>query len=79
MNTFRFIVDKVRRKLDNWDAKTLSVVGRVTLAQSILLSIPNYFMQAVKISSSICVKIEKISPRFILGNFEANQKSSLAR
>ncbi|KAH1090779.1 hypothetical protein J1N35_018036 [Gossypium stocksii] len=31
----------------NWEARKLSFAGRVTLAQSVLLAIPNYFMQAV--------------------------------
>ncbi|KAH1098665.1 hypothetical protein J1N35_015586 [Gossypium stocksii] len=31
-NTLSFVVDKVRRKLQNWDAMKLSTVGRITLA-----------------------------------------------
>lgn len=30
-------------------AKKLSLVGRITLAKSVLLSIPNYFMSTVRI------------------------------
>ncbi|KAH1056860.1 hypothetical protein J1N35_034925 [Gossypium stocksii] len=40
--TLRFVVDKVRKKLQSWDARRLSIAGRITLAQSILLSIPNF-------------------------------------
>ncbi|KAH1072730.1 hypothetical protein J1N35_025058 [Gossypium stocksii] len=32
-NTLSFVVDKVRRKLQNWDVRKLSLAGRTTLAQ----------------------------------------------
>ncbi|MBA0598271.1 hypothetical protein Gorai_008042, partial [Gossypium raimondii] len=42
--TMHFVVEKVRGKLQSWDVKRLSIAGRITLAQSILMSIPSYFM-----------------------------------
>lgn len=45
--TMYFVVEKVRMKLQSWDAKQFSVVGRVTLAESVLLSIHSYFMQSM--------------------------------
>ncbi|MBA0778184.1 hypothetical protein Gotri_006078, partial [Gossypium trilobum] len=39
-STLRFVVDRVRSKLSSWDARQLSFASRVTLVQSILLSIP---------------------------------------
>ncbi|KAH1056677.1 hypothetical protein J1N35_034742 [Gossypium stocksii] len=56
-NTFNFIINKVKRKLDSWNASMLSMAGRVTLVQSILLSIPNYFKQTVKITHGTCADI----------------------
>lgn len=32
-NTLHFVVDKVCNKLTSWDAKQLSLVGKVTFAQ----------------------------------------------
>ncbi|KAA3475427.1 Retrovirus-related Pol polyprotein LINE-1 [Gossypium australe] len=58
--TMHFVVKKVRRKLQSWDAKRLSIVGRITLAQSILMSIPRYFMQSMMITRSICDEIESL-------------------
>lgn len=49
ITSLRFIVEKVRAKLCNWDASKLSIAGRFTLAQSILLTIPNYFMQTMRL------------------------------
>lgn len=58
--TLRFIVDKVRQKLQNWEARKLSIAGRVTLVQLVLLTIPNYFMQSMLIPKGICDEIEQI-------------------
>ncbi|KAA3474960.1 Retrovirus-related Pol polyprotein LINE-1 [Gossypium australe] len=48
-STMQFVVDKVRSKLGNWDAKQLSIAGHFTLVQSIILTVPNYLMQSIKI------------------------------
>ncbi|KAA3469798.1 LINE-1 reverse transcriptase isogeny [Gossypium australe] len=59
-NTLNFVVDKVRKKLQSWDARKLSFAGRITLVQSVLLSIPNYFMQSLMIPKSVCADIERL-------------------
>lgn len=43
-STLHFVVDKIRNKLNRWDARKLSIAGKATLAQTVPLSIPNYFM-----------------------------------
>ncbi|KAH1098440.1 hypothetical protein J1N35_015361 [Gossypium stocksii] len=48
-STLNFIIDKVIQKLQSWDARRLSMAGRITLAQSVLLSIPNFFIQSLMI------------------------------
>lgn len=78
-STFSFFVDKVRRKLSNWNASSLSLVGRITLAQSVLLSIPNFFMQTIKIPLGICDEIEKITRAFIWGCTSSNKKVPLVK
>ncbi|KHG02494.1 hypothetical protein F383_02784 [Gossypium arboreum] len=40
---------------------------RVTLVQSILLTIPNYFMQTMLIPKGVCEEIEKIARWFFWG------------
>ncbi|XP_038992548.1 uncharacterized protein LOC120116044 [Hibiscus syriacus] len=59
-NTFQFIIDKVRQKLCNWTDTKLSLAGRITLAKSTLLSIPNYFIQTAAIPKGVCDQIEQI-------------------
>ncbi|KAH1038645.1 hypothetical protein J1N35_040388 [Gossypium stocksii] len=39
-STFHFVIEKVRTKLQSWDARQLSFAGRVTLVQSVFLAIP---------------------------------------
>ncbi|KAA3485359.1 Retrovirus-related Pol polyprotein LINE-1 [Gossypium australe] len=76
-NTLNFVVNKVRRNLQSWDAKKLSFAGRITLAQLVLLSIPNYFMQSLMIPKSVCVDIERLVRQFIWGCTEGNSKMAL--
>ncbi|KAA3464882.1 LINE-1 reverse transcriptase isogeny [Gossypium australe] len=76
-STFSFVVDKVRSKLNSWDARKLPKAGRVTLAKSVLLSIPNYFIQSMLIPKGVCAEIEKMVRRFIWGGSEGQSKLSL--
>ncbi|KAA3484641.1 Retrovirus-related Pol polyprotein LINE-1 [Gossypium australe] len=66
-STLNLVVEKVRGKLHNWEARKLSFTGRVTLAQSVILTIPSYFMQSLLILKRVCDEIEKIVRQFIWG------------
>ncbi|CAN1802340.1 hypothetical protein LINPERHAP1_LOCUS23328 [Linum perenne] len=44
-DTYAYILKRMRRKLEGWKCNTLSLAGRVTLALSVLNSIPSYEMQ----------------------------------
>uniref|UniRef100_A0A199UBV5 Uncharacterized protein n=1 Tax=Manihot esculenta TaxID=3983 RepID=A0A199UBV5_MANES len=43
--TYQFLLDKIQRKLSGWNANSLSMAGRITLAKAVIAAIPNYFMQ----------------------------------
>ncbi|KAE8686417.1 hypothetical protein F3Y22_tig00111064pilonHSYRG00028 [Hibiscus syriacus] len=47
---FDFILDEMRTRLSGWVVQTLSLLGRITLAKSILEAIPAYFMQTAILS-----------------------------
>ncbi|KAK5825104.1 hypothetical protein PVK06_019908 [Gossypium arboreum] len=51
--------------------------GRITLAQSVLMAIPDYFMQSMMIPRSICDEIESLVKQFIWGSSEHKRKMSL--
>lgn len=76
-NTMHFMVEKVRTKLQSWDAQQLSIAGRATLAQSVLLLIPSYFMHSMMIPRGVCKEIESLEQSFIWGSFEGKRKISL--
>ncbi|KAL1160855.1 hypothetical protein V6Z11_A07G092500 [Gossypium hirsutum] len=65
--TLGFVVEKVQSKLNNWDARQLSFVGKATLAHPVLLSILNCFMQSMKIPKGVCEEIERIVTQFLWG------------
>lgn len=76
-DTFDFVLSKVRNNLNGWEVKKLSLVGRITLAKSVLLVIPNYFMGTMRIPTSICNEIEKVARNFIWGSTLEAKKPAL--
>nr|KYP53205.1 hypothetical protein KK1_024831 [Cajanus cajan] len=42
--TWKPVIDKIRNKLAGWKHKTISLVGRISLINSVLLVIPLYFL-----------------------------------
>ncbi|GMI76197.1 hypothetical protein HRI_001289000 [Hibiscus trionum] len=51
---YDFIVDKMKAKLSGWATRTLSMVGRITYAKSVLSAIPFYFIQTSMLPKKIC-------------------------
>ena len=58
-STYSDIVEKVNKRLSGWNASSLSLVGRVTLANTVLQTIPYYSMQSTSLPVSVCNKIER--------------------
>lgn len=76
---FQFIVDKIQSKLNGYDAKLLSLAGRIILAKSVLLSILGYFMQMAMIPIGVSECIEKIVGCFIWGSSDTCNKIPLVK
>lgn len=76
-NTLCFVVDRVRNKLSSWDARKIFLSRRITLAQSVLLAIPSYFMQSMMISKGLCDEIEQMVRNFIWGSYNETRKPAL--
>ncbi|XP_016755376.1 uncharacterized protein [Gossypium hirsutum] len=74
-----FFVDGVRSRLSSWDAKRLSFARRVTLAHSVLLSIPRYFMQSSLVPKGVFDAIEGLTRQFIWGTVEGKSKIALVK
>lgn len=76
---FQFVIDKVQRKLNGFDAKLLSMASRTMLAKSVLLAIPGYFMQFAMIPINTCEKIEQIVKQFVWGSTSSGNKRTLVK
>lgn len=55
---FQYVIDRMVNKLNGWKANTLSLVGRITLAQSALATIPSCLIQTIQIPISVCDNID---------------------
>ncbi|GLT77919.1 hypothetical protein SLA2020_494730 [Shorea laevis] len=74
---FVFILDKVRAKLEGWKARFFSLAGRVTLINSVMASIPVYYMQSTMLPSSILSDLDKISRDFLWGSDPEHRRAHL--
>lgn len=64
----------MKGKIANWNASHLSFAGRLTLAQSVLNSMPIYAMQASKLPLHLCAEMCKEIRRFMWGNKLGTQR-----
>ncbi|XP_019198971.1 PREDICTED: uncharacterized protein LOC109192724 [Ipomoea nil] len=71
---FGSVLNKMRQKLANWKANSLSMAGRRVLVQSSLATIPTYSMQSMALPSSTCKDIDKICRNFLWGHSESSRK-----
>lgn len=62
---YQELINKIEKRLSGWTTSHLSLVGRITLAQSVLQAIPIYLMQAVMLPSGVRDRIDKACRRFI--------------
>ncbi|KAA3487461.1 Retrovirus-related Pol polyprotein LINE-1 [Gossypium australe] len=76
-STLNFVVERVRNMLSSWEASQFSLAGRATLAQSVLLSIPSYFMQTMMVPKGVCDEIERIVRKFVWGVHNGSSKTAL--
>ncbi|XP_021985846.1 uncharacterized protein LOC110882054 [Helianthus annuus] len=59
------VLEKFSLKLSKWKAKYLSFAGRMTLAKSVLGSLPSYYLSLFAAPKGILNKLEKIRREFI--------------
>lgn len=66
--SFKFILDKVDKRLSSWKAKTLSFAGRLTLTKSVIQAMPTYVMQSSLLPKFVCDEVDKRCRRFLWGD-----------
>ena len=64
-NDFSFIIERLNQRLANFKGKLLNKAGKLTLAKSVLASIPIYLMQSFWLPGSICDEIDRVTRNFL--------------
>ncbi|MFS8023979.1 putative RNA-directed DNA polymerase [Helianthus anomalus] len=73
------VINKIKSKLSKWKARYLSFAGRVSLAKSVLGSIPSYFLSLFAAPKCVLNKLEKIRRDFVWGFSDSNKKCRWVR
>ena len=68
---------RIALKLGSWKTKYLTLVGRHTLAQSVLTSIPLYNMLTALLPFGVCNIIDKLVRKFLWGQWNGQKKVHL--
>ncbi|XP_057444644.1 uncharacterized mitochondrial protein AtMg00310-like [Lotus japonicus] len=64
---FRFVKERVWKKLKGWKEKTVSRAGRKVLIKSVAQAIPSYVMSCFILHDGLCEEIESMIARFFWG------------
>jgi ATP-dependent helicase/DNAse subunit B len=71
--TFKFMKDRIWKKLNSWSSRNLSQAGREMMIKSILQSIQTYVMSIFLIPSTLIEEIEKNAQLVLVGSFYQQQ------
>jgi len=69
------IIEKLKSKLSLWKSKMLSFGGKITLAKSVLGSLPSYYLSIFVAPMGVLESLEKIRRQFIWGG--SDQKGGI--
>lgn len=70
------ILERVRGKMGGWKASCLSLVGRITLARSVLSNMAVFFMQAQQLSAKVHKELNKAVRQCIWGLLHNEEKGT---
>jgi hypothetical protein len=62
---WNFLIEKIKNKLQRWKSKLLSIGGTMILLNSIILSIPIYWMSFYTLPKTVKTRIDKLRRRFL--------------
>ncbi|CAN1127767.1 Putative ribonuclease H protein At1g65750 [Linum perenne] len=74
-HTYDFLLDRLDSRLAGWKTDNLSLAGRVTLASSVLNSLPSYVMQIAFLPVTLCDKIDRKIRDFVWGSSDSVRKT----
>ena len=67
-SSYQYLVDKIRMKIEGWQTKYLSMMGRATLIKSVVSTIPIYAMQTTLLPQKISHQLDKMNYSFLWGD-----------
>jgi hypothetical protein len=67
LSTWEPMVEKIRRKLNSWGNKHISFGGRLVLINSVLNSIPIFYLSFLKMPAQVRKKVIRIQRDFLWG------------
>ncbi|KAM2348663.1 hypothetical protein ACFX1X_012268 [Malus domestica] len=73
------VVETMERRLQSWKKAFLSRGGKLTLIQSVLGSMPIYYMSLFKIPCGVRGRLEKLMKGFLWEGMEEGKKTHLAK
>nr|GEW91790.1 reverse transcriptase domain, reverse transcriptase zinc-binding domain protein [Tanacetum cinerariifolium] len=73
-SAWRAVVEKIKKRLCEWKAKTMSLGGRLTLVKSVLESLPLYYFSLFHVLLCVIKKLESIRKDFFWGGVGENKK-----
>ncbi|WJX49459.1 hypothetical protein P8452_35893 [Trifolium repens] len=76
MATWEPMVEKIRSKLNSWENKHISFGGRLVLINSVLNSIPIFYMSLMKMLVQVRKKVIRIQRDFLWGGVHGRSKLS---
>jgi hypothetical protein len=76
LSTWAPMVERIRSKLNSWGNKHISFGGRLVLINSVLNSIPIFYMSLMKMPVQVRKKVVRIQHDFLWGGVNGNKKLS---
>lgn len=74
LRSWSILIEKVRRRINSWKGKNLSFGGRITLIQSVLSSVPIYYLSFFRLPKTTIRVLANIQRKFLWGGCEETDK-----
>ncbi|KAJ3701655.1 hypothetical protein LUZ61_005360 [Rhynchospora tenuis] len=72
---FQLLIDKIQVRLAGWKSRLLSRAGRIVLANSVLSTIPVFFMSVFQLPIWVVKALDRLRRNFIWGSSDTTGKS----
>ncbi|GJS09792.1 RNA-directed DNA polymerase, eukaryota [Tanacetum coccineum] len=76
IQSWKDIIDRIRRRLSRWKMKMLSIGGRLMLIKSVLGSMPIFHMSMFKVPAGVIQILESLRSKFFNGHESSGKKAS---